>query len=362
MKELADILRAFAAISPEGDSALATVVRVTGSAYRSPGARMLIAGDGRLIGQISGGCLERDVQRRAGGVMLSKQPALVRYDTSNDPESGTGYSLGCGGAIEILIEPLNVPAGIELMHWLAGSRSGRRVVATVICKNHPLAPLGQRMMVDTTEAVSGSVGTPRLSRAVAGRAITAIKGDHSISGSVATPEGDVDLFFDVVKPPTELLIFGAGNDVVPLVGFGRALGWTVTVVDLGSAASDPARSLNADRIIRCSPDELTQQVSIGCETAAVIMTHHFSHDQKLIRWLSTQPLKYLGLLGPRHRTDELLGDLQPDQLRAPVGLDIGAESPAEVALSIVAEINAVLRGRSGAPISQREGPIHVRPI
>ena len=118
--------------------------------------------------------------------------------------------------------------------------------------------------------------------------------------------------------------------------------------------------MNADQIIRCSPDELEHRISIGSETAAVIMTHNFAHDRKLIRWLSEKPLKYLGMLGPRRRTDQLLGDLQPAELRAPVGLDIGAESPEEVALSIVAEINAVLRGRTGGPISQREGPIHVR--
>ena len=99
---------------------------------------------------------------------------LIRYDTSNDPESGTGYSLGCGGAIEILIEPLNTPAGIEMMRWLADARSGRRVIATIISKKHPSVSLGQRMMVDAAEAVVGSVGNPRLSRAIAGRASTAL--------------------------------------------------------------------------------------------------------------------------------------------------------------------------------------------
>ena len=137
MKELADILRALDRISPGEHAALATVVRVAGSAYRSPGARMLVLGDGRMIGQVSGGCLERDVLRRAGGVMASKLPILVRYDTANDPENGTGFSLGCGGAIDILIEPLNTPAGRDLIRWLADSRSGRRVIATVISKRHP---------------------------------------------------------------------------------------------------------------------------------------------------------------------------------------------------------------------------------
>jgi xanthine/CO dehydrogenase XdhC/CoxF family maturation factor len=313
-----------------------------------------------LIGQISGGCLERDVQRRAGGVMLSKQPMLVRYDTSNDPEAGTGYSLGCGGAIEILIEPMNTAAGSELIRWLGDSRAGARVIVTVISKNHSAALLGRRMMIDSAGVVTGSIGNARLSRLIFGRAMELMGGGCSLPESIPTPDGEIELFFDLVKPATELMIFGAGNDVVPLVGFGRALGWRVTVVDLGSAAVDPARSINADQMIRCSTEDLEQRVSIGTETAAVIMTHNYGHDRQLLRWLSTKPLRYLGMLGPRHRTDQLLGDLQPAELRAPVGLDIGAESPNEVALSIVAEITAVLRGRSGGPISAREGPIHVR--
>lgn len=158
----------------------------------------------------------------------------------------------------------------------------------------------------------------------------------------------------------ELLIFGAGNDAVPLAELGRVLGWNVKVIDLGSAAPDAGRMWKPDQIIRCRADRVGEFVSIGNFTAAVVMTHNFAHDRKLIRWLASQPLSYLGMLGPRRRTDQLLGDLQPTTLHAPVGLDIGAEMPEEVALSIVAEINAVIRGRSGGALSARDGPIHVR--
>lgn len=147
MKEVGDILRVFDQLAPDADTALATVVRVEGSAYRSPGARMLITG-GRMIGQVSGGCLERDVVQRAGGIIASETPILVRYETGNDPENGTGYTLGCGGVIEILIEPLNTPAGRQVMRWLAASRSVRCVIETAITKRHASAVPGQRMMVD----------------------------------------------------------------------------------------------------------------------------------------------------------------------------------------------------------------------
>jgi xanthine dehydrogenase accessory factor len=272
--------------------------------------------------------------QRAGGVMLSKLPVVVRYETAHDPENGNGYSLGCGGAIDVLIEPLNTPAGSELMQWLAASCADRLVLATVISKRHPTFSLG--------------------------KACEVLSADRSAFGDFPTPIGSVEIFFDVLKPPLQLWIFGAGSDVVPLVEFGRGLGWKVTVVDLGSAPADPGRDWMPDAIIRCPVDQVDQQVSIGGFSAAVIMTHNFGHDRKLLRWLSNQPLQYLGLLGPRHRSDRLLGDLLPDILRAPVGLDIGAETPEEVALAIVAEINAVIRGRAGGPLSSLNGPIHSR--
>jgi xanthine/CO dehydrogenase XdhC/CoxF family maturation factor len=123
---------------------------------------------------------------------------------------------------------------------------------------------------------------------------------------------------------------------------------------------DAGREWSPDRLVRCHVDQVAEQVSVGPESAVVVMTHNFNHDQKLLRWLVNQPVGYLGVLGPRHRTDQLLGEMRIDSLRAPVGLDIGAETPEEVALSIAAEIAAVLRGRDGVALSFREGPIHMR--
>jgi xanthine/CO dehydrogenase XdhC/CoxF family maturation factor len=358
MRELADILRALAELPDGNDAALATVVRVTGSAYRAPGARLLIGADGVRIGQVSGGCLERDVIQRAGYIIASGQPILVRYETANDPENGRGFSLGCGGTIDILIEPLNTPSGQELIQWLKTSRSTRCVIATSLSRGHSAIPLGSRVMIDASGQIAGSMGIA--SDLLRHKASEVLAADLSMVASLPTPQGNLDLFFELLKPPTELLIFGAGADATPLVAIGRLLGWTVTVVDLASSAPDPARVWSPDRIIRCNADQVPRHITIGSETAAVVMTHNFDHDQKLLRWLAALPLRYLGMLGPRHRTDQLLGDLQIESLRAPVGLDIGAESPEEVALSIAAEITAALRGGSCKPLSARPGPIHIR--
>jgi xanthine/CO dehydrogenase XdhC/CoxF family maturation factor len=356
MKELNDILQAWREMT--STAALATVVRVQGSAYRRSGARMLIAGDGSAVGGVSGGCLERDVIQRAGSVMQGDRPVLVRYDTSLDPEGGSGYSLGCGGAIDVLIEPLNTPAGVGLMEWLAASQLRPGVMATVISQRHPSIPLGQRMMIDESTA-AGSIGTEAFSQTVAEAGRLVLSSGRSTVSSYSTSGGTIEIFFELLNPPLDLLIFGGGSDAVPLVQFARALGWRVTVVDVRSAALDPGRVWEADAVIRCNVDQVADRVVISDCAAAVVMTHNFKHDSKLVRWLVSQPLRYLGLLGPRHRAEQVLAGAAAARLHSPVGLDIGADNPQEVALAIVAEITAVLRGRSGVPLSATDGPIHV---
>jgi xanthine dehydrogenase accessory factor len=351
MKELADILKAY---QPDVSAALATVVKVQGSAYRRPGARMLVFGDGKTVGGVSGGCLERDVIQRAGAIMLSNQPALVRYDTTLDPESGSGYSLGCGGAIDVLIEPLNTPGGVQLMSWLKSTGDCAAVIATVVSKR---SILGQRMMVG--QSVEGQIGTDAFSKTILEDARKALLAGRSFCSVYPTLSGDVEIFFELIKPPLDLLIFGAGSDAVPLVGFGKSLGWRVTVVDVRSSAMDPDRVWEADAVIRCGVDEVNSRVAISPSAAAVVMTHNFSHDSQLVQLLAKKSLRYLGLLGPRHRTAEVLGDLKVEGIHSPIGLDLGADNPQEVALAIVAEITAVLRGRSGLPLRAIDGPIHV---
>ena len=156
------------------------------------------------------------------------------------------------------------------------------------------------------------------------------------------------------------MVFGAGNDAVPLVEFAIALGWKVTVVDLRSAVVDLGRNWKVDSHIRCGIDHVRDRVQVDEACAVVVMTHNFSHDAKLIKWLSARPLQYLGLLGPRHRTEHLLGDMQVAGLRSPVGLDLGADNPQEVALAIVAEITAATHGRSGGALTTQAGPIHAQ--
>jgi xanthine/CO dehydrogenase XdhC/CoxF family maturation factor len=176
------------------------------------------------------------------------------------------------------------------------------------------------------------------------------------------------VFRQTILPPVALVVFGAGDDAQPLVRFATALGWQVTVVDPRSALATPERFPEADTTVIARPEELPARVVLGVDSLAVIMTHHYRHDLPLLRTLLPRPLAYLGLLGPRKRAEKIISDLAADgfavtpemraRLHAPVGLDLGAESPAEVALAILAEMQAVLSGRDSRPLRNRDLPIH----
>jgi xanthine/CO dehydrogenase XdhC/CoxF family maturation factor len=180
-------------------------------------------------------------------------------------------------------------------------------------------------------------------------------------------KGTVEVFFEVVEPPVPLVIFGAGDDALPLVALARSLGWHTTVVDTRARALTIERFAGADEVVLCRADEVNERLRLTRGTVVVMMTHNYLHDVDLLRTLLPAPLRYLGCLGPRHRTEKLLSELAGEvevssvrlnQLYAPAGLDIGADTPTEVAFSIVAEIKAVLSGREGGLLRKRKGPIH----
>lgn len=311
---------------------LATLVTVEGSSYRRPGARMLVAGDGARIGSISGGCLEEDLAERSRAVSASGRAELVVYDTVAENDLLWGVGLGCHGVVRILLEPLPARPG-----WAAALaenfRAGRATDLAVVWEN-PGGPVGTQL---------GGASAPR-------------------------PAGAARVFADRIGPPTSLAIFGAGDDAQPLALLANALGWRVTVADPRPAMPTESRFPGVSGLVLGPAEELVARTAPAPGTLAVVMTHHYLHDRPILRSLLPLPLAYLGLLGPRARAERILSDIAADgvsmtpamrsRLRAPVGLDIGAESPAQVALSIVAEMNAVLAGRDGRPLRDRTLPIH----
>jgi xanthine dehydrogenase accessory factor len=355
MKELTEILAAWRQAG--ADSVLATLVRLEGSGYRRPGARLLVLGDGRTFGSISGGCIERDVIYRAGAVAASGQPVVVRYDAVSEEEAGPGASLGCGGTIDILIEPATATS-LEPLAWL-WERRHHGVVATLIEKRNAKATIGWRLAVDDSGQTRGEGSW---SAAILDECRAALELRQSRQLRLAAGEGWAEFFLEYIEPPLELAIFGAGPDAQPLAALGRSLGWRITVVDLRSAAASSGRSMDADALVRCAAADL-DQLDIPAGAAAIVMNHNWNHDLASLRRLAKLPLKYLGVLGPRRRTEKMLSRLGAaaparDSLHYPVGLDIGAETPREVALAVVAEITALLRGGTGLPLRDKAGPIH----
>lgn len=330
VKELQAILARLA--SDPSPHVLATLVTVAGSSYRRPGARLLLTANGDRVGSISGGCLEEDVIARARQVAITGRAELLLYDTTTENDLVWGVGLGCHGVVQVLVEKL--PA---LPRWadtlVANFRAHRPTPVGVVWRSDDPAQLGTRLAKDLP--------------------------------ATDAPDG---VFVDVVPPPTRLVIFGAGDDAQPLVRFAKDLGWHVTVADPRPDFASSARFPSADAIVVGPAGKLVARVAAPDDALAVVMTHHYVHDVPLLRDLLASPLPYIGLLGPKARGERILSDLAKDGLvlsaaqrsrvHAPVGLDLGANTPEEVALSIVAEMRAALAARDGRPLRERRTPIH----
>ncbi|HEX8325620.1 MAG TPA: XdhC family protein [Tepidisphaeraceae bacterium] len=350
MRELTDIVAAFAALSAEGKpSAVATVVGVEGSAYRRPGARMLIAEDGRTWGGVSGGCLERDVAARGRGVIAAGRSFLCTYDSADDELISRGVSTGCGGTIDVLIQPItaNQPGPLKPMTATADDDRERDVIAVVRAGGAWQSAEGISF-----DAADSSGPVPDALYLLAHDAAT------SSSGRVSVRQADAwaDLFIDRIVPPQRLILVGGGPDVVPVLLIAKTLGWRVSVVAAPPATSVHERFASADKRFVTLADAPLAGVPVTTHDAMIVMTHNLARDAAVLAALPCKP-RFLGVLGPRHRSDRLIATLPPthpaSDLVSPVGLDIGARTPEEIALSIMAGVQAALRAATGGPLDVR---------
>ena len=365
MKELRSIVDRFDEIAAAGGrAALATVIGVDGSSYRSPGARMLVDEEGATFGTVSGGCLEADLRERARRVLDSGAAEVVVYDTRATGDSVFGLGLGCRGVVEILLEPAGAGLVELLRRRLAARAAG--AAATVVAVRGAARQgvrVGARVMVDD-RGVAGDALDHDVRAALAAECLAALEDERSRRRSFDFGEA----FVEYLAPRTPLVVFGAGRDAVPLVRLARELGWHVTVVDHREALVAGRSFAGADEVVVARAEEAAARVAIDQRTAVVLMTHNYAHDLALLGALLPSPARYLGVLGPKHRTDRLLEDLARggaappaadlERLYAPAGLDLGAEAPEEIALSILAEVRAVTAGRGAGMLRDRAGAIH----
>lgn len=351
--------------------ALATVVRVLGSAYRREGAKMIIDEHGNVTGMLSGGCLEPDVAEAAKKVMEQEKPALKSYVMDEDVVWGLG--LGCPGTVEVYIEPLLSGKWNECCEaWMAYLQEEKAGVLVTLLDEVPELSLfrGNRLFVpesflsDQSSPIS-SLGHDSLNQQVTELAYEKIRGQYPKSETrlfTLSNGKKVNVFFDVIIPPTELMIFGAGHDAIPLAKSALALGFKTTVVDPRPAYNTPERFSGAKRIL-AHASEFQEQLTIGQRTYVVIMNHHLERDQESLKFVLNAKVPYVGLLGPYSRRQRILKTLEGEEiifqdkqlacLYSPVGLDIGADTSEEIALSILTEILAVRNGHAGGSLRER---------
>ena len=337
MSEIEAILEAASGMRARGEPfGLATVVAVRGSSYRRPGARLLVPADGPPIGLISGGCLEEEAARLAREALRLDAPVMVTVDHSAEGDELWGLGLGCRGVIDLLAEPPDMAA--ETLEALRAARDGEA--------SYLLTGLdGERRRL--TAAAADALGE---------RAVMAVAhGRPTVIGEAV---------LDPILPPLHLVVGGAGPDAGPLVAAGLRLGWRVSVVDARRSLLRAERFPGA-ALHDVVPEAAAEAVGAGEWTAVVLMSHDYVRDAAFLRGFIGRGVPYLGVLGPRDRTERLLAELAVppsaadlSALRAPAGLDIGADGAEEVATAIIGEILAVLRGRSGGPLRERSGPIH----
>lgn len=374
MKVLADIIK-FHTHHQGSVMALATVVQTAGSSYRQPGARMLISQAGETTGSISGGYLERDVIIQARRVMESGKSILLTYDTTSEEDIIFGAGLGCKGVVHILVEclkPANNPQDnpVNLLRFIEDlfRRQEMGVIATVFrVEGQFEAQIGDRLIMDQHGNVVDDFPDAALKGKVLADARETLRNDCSAIHRHEWITGAVELLIEAIHSPTPLVLLGAGYDAIPMVRLAKELGFHVTVVDERPAYATTDRFPGADEVIVANAENVQDHVSLNERTAAVIMSHNYLRDLGFLKALLPVPLRYLGLMGPRKRAEKMLQELREEgcevndsqlcSLHNPVGLDIGAENPEQIALATLAEIQAVLSGHAGGRLREKKRPI-----
>ncbi len=314
-------------------AALATVIRVRGSAYRHEGAKLLVAADETIVGNVSGGCLEEDVREVARQVMRTGTAERRSWCGGSDEIAAWDLGVGCEGEVEILIEPAT------------DARADERAL---IAAERPFV-------------VITSLGEPHSRRVLTGaEAAVWIDGGQS---RLAQLDGE-EVFVDVQLPPPRLLVVSGGDDARHLARLAADVGFRVVVADRRPGLLTGARFAAPIRLVESDAARIGERVVLDADDFAVVMTHHFADDTDYVRALMRSPVRYVGLLGPRSRTERILtalraaGSVDEKRIFGPVGLDIGTDGAEQVALAVVAELLAVRSGRRPRSLRERSEPIH----
>jgi xanthine/CO dehydrogenase XdhC/CoxF family maturation factor len=335
---------------------LATVYETEGSTYSKAGHRILIADNGDYQGLVSGGCLEGDLAEHARRVLESGEAEAITYDLRDEADELFGMGIGCNGVIKILLQRLHPASDYEPYSTIASYQlDGREAVSAVIVRSEDRGVSPGATLLDR--------GADYRAWQIPAQRIGAIRGQCERIAEAKRPRlvmheesGDAcEILYAPITPLPRLLVLGAGPDAGPLVRIAEEIGWLVTIVDHRPAYIEQGPFDTAEAALCIQPDALSSAVQLERFNAAVVMTHHLESDRTYLEILAEQELAYIGVLGPLDRRNRLVADLGKagqklaGRLRGPVGLDIGADSPESIALSILAEIHQVLTGHAPEP-------------
>ncbi|MBF4516767.1 XdhC family protein [Flavobacterium sp. ANB] len=367
MREITEILRAYSeAKKANKKTALATVVKVEGSSYRQPGARMLVTEDGNLTGAISGGCLEGDALRKALLAINQQQNKLITYNTSNENDSEVGLQLGCNGIVHILFEYIddniqNNP--IKLLQELKWERKGA-VVGTLFSLKRNAAQIGTILFYRENQPFL-------FQNDIALNIFSEVKDTLQYKTSIIKKiedNNENEALLEYINPPVSIVIIGAGNDVQPLAKMAEILGWEITVGEGRATHATQKRFPEAKQVFVSKPEQLLENITIDDQVYFVLITHNYKYDLAMLKLLLETNCTYIGILGPKTKLNRMLDDLQNEgitineeqlnRIYGPIGLDIGAETSEEIALSIIAEIKAVISARKGTSLKFKTEKIH----
>ena len=365
MTEIAKIIAAYDRAMSEGKkTALATVVKVEGSSYRQPGARMLVTEDGILTGAISGGCLEGDALRKALLAINQKQNKLITYDTSDESVLEFSVQLGCNGIVHILFEYIdadNPHNPLDLLKKIEEDRN-ESVIVTLFSLERNARQTGTVNIFKDNKIFNDDIYSFEKEM----RNVLQNKSNQIQNIQIQNLEQSA--IFQYIAPPVSLIIAGAGNDVQPIVKMADLMGWAVTVGEGRVTHVTQKRFPEAKKIVIANPEELIQNVIIDDRTYFVLMTHNYKYDLEVLKLVLKSSCPYIGILGPKTKLNRMIDDLNKDgiiltdedqkRIYGPIGLDIGAETSEEIALSVISEIKAVMEKRQGTSLRYKNDKIH----
>lgn len=333
--------------STQQKAVLATIIQVEGSAYRKAGTCMLFQEDGTQVGVLSAGCLEEDLSARVKNVLDKEMSQTMVFDMRSDDDLSWGQGAGCNGALHVLLEPVDAKLRNHLNELRSCLHAGKPVV--IVKKLTDDFSVSDYLFIANNQLVFGE-----WQGAIPNQVINSIRQPgHFLpkSGAVFSKELSSYVYIHCFYPKPRLIVFGAGQDAIPLAKFASETGFSVVVSDWRPALCNNINFPNTDALIVGFPAEVVDKVKLTASDFVVILTHNFQRDKELLQLLAKKKLRYLGVLGSTSRTMRLLdGKEISANIHTPVGLPIGAEGPEEIAISILAELIQIQRKQSMAKV------------